>query len=98
MKDRNRQQKIMRVRVIIADDHKIMRDGLRSLLGKQKGMEVVGEAEDGRKAVKLALKLKPDIIIMDLSMPKLNGIDAISEISSMAPGVKAPAQSMHSDG
>jgi DNA-binding NarL/FixJ family response regulator len=88
---------LMSIRIIIADDHKIMRDGLRSLLAQQKGMEVIEEAEDGRQAVRLALKLKPDIIIMDLSMPKLNGIDAIREISSSAPGVKALALSMHSD-
>jgi DNA-binding NarL/FixJ family response regulator len=87
----------MSVKVIIADDHKIMRDGLRSLLAQQKGIDIIGEAEDGRKAVKLALKLKPDIIIMDLSMPKLNGIDAISEISSSAPEVKSLALSMHKD-
>jgi DNA-binding NarL/FixJ family response regulator len=87
----------MRVKVIIADDHKIMRDGLHSLRVQQKGIEVIGEAEDGRQAVKLALKLKPDIIIMDLSMPKLNGIDSIGEISSSAPDVKSIALSMHSD-
>lgn len=87
----------MSIRVIIADDHKIMRDGLRSLIAQQKGVEVIGEAEDGRQAVKLAMELKPDIIIMDLSMPKLNGIDAISEIFSNAPEVKSIALSMHSD-
>jgi DNA-binding NarL/FixJ family response regulator len=87
----------MSIRIIIADDHKIMRDGLRSLLVQQKGMEVIGEADDGRQAVKLALELKPDIIIMDLSMPELNGIDAIGEISSKAPEVKSLALSMHSD-
>ena len=79
----------MSIKVIIADDHKIMRDGLRSLLAQQKVIEVIDESEDGRQAVKLALKLKFDIIIMDLSMPKLNGIDAISEISSSAPDVKS---------
>jgi DNA-binding NarL/FixJ family response regulator len=87
----------MSTRIIIADDHKIMRDGLRSLLGKQKGMEIIGEAEDGRQAVKLALELKPDIIIMDISMPELNGIDAIGEIASKAPEVKSLALSMYKD-
>ena len=88
----------MSIKVIIADDHKIMRDGLRSLLAQQKVIEVIDESEDGRQAVKLALKLKFDIIIMDLSMPKLNGIDAISEISSSAQDTKSLALSMHSDG
>ena len=87
----------MSTRIIIADDHKIMRDGLRSLLAQQMGMEVIGEAEDGRQAVKLALELKPDIIIMDISMPELNGIDAIGEIASRAPEVKSLALSMYSD-
>jgi DNA-binding NarL/FixJ family response regulator len=74
-----------------------MRVGLRSLLSQQKGIELIGEAEDGRQAVDLALKLKPDIIIMDIIMPELNGIDAISEISSKAPEVKSLALSIHSD-
>jgi DNA-binding NarL/FixJ family response regulator len=87
----------MSIRIILADGHKLMREGLRSLISQHKNMEVVGEAEDGRQAVRLALELKPDIIIMDLSLPKLNGIDAISKISSMAPGVKALALSMYSD-
>jgi DNA-binding NarL/FixJ family response regulator len=87
----------MSIKIILADDHKIMREGLRSLISQCKNMTVIAEAENGHQAVKLALKLKPDIIIMDLGMPDLNGIDAISEISSSAPDVKSLALSMHND-
>ena len=63
----------MSVRVLIADDHKIMRAGLRSLLEKQTDIEVVGEADNGRKAVQMAQEKKPDVVVMDVSMPDLNG-------------------------
>ena len=84
-------------RIILADDHKIIRDGLRSLLENQKEMEVVAEADNGRKAVKLAQKYKPDIVIMDISMPDLNGIEATRQIVSETPDTKVIAFSMHSD-
>jgi DNA-binding NarL/FixJ family response regulator len=87
----------MSIKIILADDHKIMREGLRSLISQHKNMTVIAEAENGRQAVRLALELRPNIIIMDLSMPDLNGIDAISEISSSVPEVKSLALSMHSD-
>ncbi|MFO8084802.1 MAG: response regulator transcription factor, partial [Desulfobacterales bacterium] len=66
----------MSIRILLADDHKIMRDGLRSLISSEHDMEVVGEAENGRIAVKLARKLKPQIVILDITMPELNGMDA----------------------
>ncbi len=81
----------------MADDHKIIRDGLRSLLGTIPGMIVVGEAEDGRQALRIARKHKPDLIIMDISMPDLNGIEATRQILSESPGTKVIALSMHSD-
>lgn len=87
----------MGIRILIADDHKIMRDGLRSLLESQPGMEVVGEAEDGRTTVQLAGKLAVDLIIMDIGMPDLNGIDATRQILSNAANIKVIALSMHSD-
>lgn len=83
--------------ILLADDHKIIRDGLRSLLSREKGMEVVGEAENGRVAVKLARKLKPKIVIMDITMPELNGMDAARQILNECPGAKIIALSMHSD-
>jgi len=86
-----------RIKILLADDHKIMRDGLRSLLEKQNDMEVVAEADNGRKAVQLAQEKKPDLVIMDITMPELNGIEATRQIVSTLPGVKVIALSMHSD-
>ena len=84
-------------RILIADDHRITRQGLRSLLEKESDMEVVAEAQDGRTAVELAKKLLPDVVIMDVSMPDLNGIEATRQIVSRCKGVKIIALSMHSD-
>lgn len=70
------------IRIMIADDHPIVREGLRTLLTSQKGIELIGEAVDGEEAVTMALHLKPDIILMDLVMPKKDGIQAIREIKS----------------
>jgi two-component system response regulator NreC len=87
----------MNIKILVADDHKIVRDGLRTLIEKENGMEVIAEAEDGRSAVKQAKKLLPDIVIMDITMPDLNGIDATRAIFEEASGVKVIALSMHSD-
>ena len=87
----------MPYRILLADDHKIIRDGLRSLLGKEEDMVVVAEAENGRKALQLTRKMSPDVIIMDVSMPDLNGIDAARQIIGEQPGIKIVALSMHSE-
>ena len=87
----------MPYRILLADDHKIIRDGLRSLLEKEKDMVVAGEAENGRNALQLTRKLNPDVVIMDISMPDLNGIDAARQILGELPGVKVVALSMHSE-
>lgn len=87
----------MSIKIILADDHKITRQGLCSLLDKQPDMEVVAEAEEGRTAVRLALELAPDVIIMDVSMPDLNGIEAARKIAAECPEVNIVALSMHSD-
>jgi len=87
----------MSIKVLIVDDHKIVRDGLRILIDKQQDMKVVAEAEDGKVAVKLAKKLLPDVIIMDITMPGMNGIDATRQIISDTPSIKVIALSMHSD-
>jgi DNA-binding NarL/FixJ family response regulator len=83
--------------VLLADDHKIMRAGLRSLLEKNANVSVVAEAEDGHQAVQLAGQLRPDLVIMDISMPKLNGIEATRQIMADLPDTKIIALSMHSD-
>jgi DNA-binding NarL/FixJ family response regulator len=87
----------MTIRVLIADDHKIMLAGLRSLLEKQTDIEVVGEADNGRKAVQMAHEKKPDVVVMDVSMPDLNGIEATTQISESLPETRVIALSMHSD-
>jgi two-component system response regulator NreC len=87
----------MGIRVLIADDHKIMRAGLRSLLEKQAEFEIVAEAENGRKAVQIAQEQKPDVVVMDVSMPDLNGIEATTQIIESLPETRVIALSMHSD-
>ncbi len=87
----------MSIRVIIADDHQIVRDGLRTLLEKQPEFEVVAETENGRATVYLAKKLFPDVIVMDIAMPDLNGIEATRQIIMEQPDTKIVALSMHSD-
>jgi DNA-binding NarL/FixJ family response regulator len=86
------------IRIILADDHKIIRDGLRSLLAKQHDMEVVAEAEDGRTAVQLARELSPTVIVMDIAMPDLNGVEATRQVLDADPSIKVVALSMQSDG
>lgn len=87
----------MSIRILLADDHRVVREGLRFLIEKQSGMKVVAEAEDGRTTVQLTRKLSPTLVIMDITMPGLNGMEATREILSEAPGVKVIALSMHSD-
>jgi DNA-binding NarL/FixJ family response regulator len=87
----------MTLKILLADDHKIMREGLRALIDRQAGMTVAAEATDGREAVQLAGKLRPDIVIMDVTMPKLNGIEAARQIGTIAPESRVIALSIHSD-
>lgn len=87
----------MTVRILLADDHKIMCEGLQMLIEKQPGMEVVGVANDGRGAVRMTRELAPDVVIMDVAMPNLNGIEAARQITSELPAVKVIALSMHTD-
>jgi DNA-binding NarL/FixJ family response regulator len=86
----------MPAKVLLADDHAIIRQGLCSLLEKQPDIEVVGAVEDGRKALELVRELAPDIVIMDISMPNLNGIDATRKIVGELGGAKVIALSIHS--
>ena len=85
------------MKIILADDHRIIREGLRALLDKEPDVEVIGEAENGRQTVKLSCQLKPDVVIMDITMPDLNGIEATRQILSELPETKVIALSMHAD-
>lgn len=87
----------MDIRIIIADDHQIVRQGLRVLIEKEPDMEVVGEAEDGQTTVSLTKKLHPHVVLMDIKMPDLNGIEATRQILSELPDVKIIALSMYPD-
>jgi DNA-binding NarL/FixJ family response regulator len=86
----------MNIRVLLVDDHAIIREGLRSLLEKQPEMEVVADTDDGRKAFELVRELLPDIVIMDITMRGLNGIEATRRIIAEFPAVKVIALSIHS--
>jgi DNA-binding NarL/FixJ family response regulator len=85
------------IRAILADDHTIVREGLRALLLADSGIEVVGEATDGREAVNLAIELRPDIVVMDIAMPHLNGLEATSKVRAALPDTKVIILSAHSD-
>lgn len=82
-------------KIVIAEDHTILRAGLRALLSGQNGLEVIGEAGDGREAIRKVDTLQPDLLLIDLSMPKLNGIDAIREIKSQHPEIKIIVLTVH---
>ena len=86
----------MSKKVFLADDHEIMREGLSVLLRKNSDMEVVGQAADGRNAVKMACELEPDVVLMDIAMPNLNGIEATRQLISRLPNAKIMALSTHS--
>ncbi len=87
----------MPIKIILADDHQIVRQGLRMLLTREPDMMVVGESNNGRDAVSLSQELAPDVIIMDISMPELNGLDATRQIVAINSRVKIIGLSMHSD-
>ncbi len=87
----------MAIRILLADDHELLIGGLRSLLAEHGDLEVIGVAKDGLETVRLAAKLKPDIILLDISMPQLNGIDAARRILGELPATKIIILSMHAD-
>ncbi|KAF0216925.1 MAG: LuxR family two component transcriptional [Geobacteraceae bacterium] len=87
----------MKIRVLIADDHKIVRQGLRSLLEKEPDMDIIAEAGTGRMAIQLAKELLPHVVVMDMSLPEMNGIEATRHIVAEMPEVRVLALSMHSN-
>jgi len=86
-----------KITVLLAEDHTIVREGLRSLLEKEIGIEVVGEAEDGREAIKKAEALQPDIAVMDITMPGLNGLEATRQLKKSFPEMKIIILTMHAN-
>jgi DNA-binding NarL/FixJ family response regulator len=89
--------RIKQVTVLLADDHELVRQGLRTVLDKDAGIRVVGEARDGREAVKMARKLRPDVILMDISMPIMNGLEATRRVLAARPSTKVVILSAHVD-
>lgn len=87
----------MSIKILLADDHKLVREGFRKLLAPEAGIEVVGEADTGRKTIEMARELLPDIVVMDITMPDLNGIEATSKIKKAVPNTKVLCLSMHAD-
>jgi two-component system, NarL family, response regulator NreC len=85
------------IRILLADDHALVRQGLGMILGAQPDMEIVGQAGNGNEAVALAEKLKPDVIVMDVAMPELNGIEATRRLAASLPRTRVLALSMHKD-
>lgn len=85
------------IRILLADDHTVLRTGLRLLLEREPGFEVVAEAKDGRETVGLAQKLKPDVVLLDIAMPNLNGIEAARQIAAARPETAIVILSMHAD-
>jgi two-component system, NarL family, response regulator NreC len=85
------------IRILLADDHAVVRQGFRLILSSQTDMQIVGEAGNGREAVEMAEKLQPDVIVMDVAMPELNGIEATRRITAGAPRARVLALSMHKD-
>lgn len=87
----------MAIRVLLADDHSVVRKGVREFLEEEPDIEVVGEATNGQQAVELAVALQPDVVVMDIKMPLLSGVDATKRIRSVAPGVRVLALTAFDD-
>jgi len=86
-----------RIRILLADDHAVVRQGFKMILAEQSDMEIVGEAGNGRQAIELAEQLRPDVVVMDVAMPELNGIEATRRLGSSTPHTRVLALSMHKD-
>ncbi|MDQ3174247.1 MAG: response regulator transcription factor [Acidobacteriota bacterium] len=86
-----------KLRVLLADDHMIVREGLKALINAQPDMQVVGEAENGREALKCAIELSPDVVVMDISMPEMNGVEATERLRKECPQIKIVALTIYED-
>jgi DNA-binding NarL/FixJ family response regulator len=86
-----------KLRILLADDHAVVRQGFSRILASHSDMEVIGEAGNGREAIELAEELKPDVVVMDVSMPELNGIEATRRLMKASPRIRVLALSMHKD-
>jgi DNA-binding NarL/FixJ family response regulator len=86
-----------KLRILLAEDHKVMREGLRMVVNRETNMEVVGEADNGAAAVALAQELRPDVVVMDVSMPELNGLKAMEALKRLMPGAKILILTRHTD-
>src|SRR5690348_11155210 len=95
IKERHNHKMMKTIRILLADDHTILRAGLKMMLNAQPDMEVIGEAQDGRQSIQEAQKLQPDIILMDITMPDMNGIEATRQIKKLMPEVKVLMLTMH---
>jgi DNA-binding NarL/FixJ family response regulator len=88
---------VKQIRVLLADDHALVRAGIRALLQNLAGIEVVGEADDGREALRLIGELRPDVVLMDIAMPGLNGLEAVARVAKEFPDVRVIMLSMHAN-
>jgi DNA-binding NarL/FixJ family response regulator len=86
-----------KITILLAEDHTIVREGLRKMLDLESDLEVIGEAQDGRQAIALTKKLRPDVVLMDIAMPRLNGLEATRQVLKEMPGTKVVILSAHSD-
>jgi DNA-binding NarL/FixJ family response regulator len=91
------EERMRKIRVLLADDHTVVRQGLRALLAAEEDIEIVGEAENGRQALQLVKKLLPDVVVMDIAMPVLNGVEATRQITRYVPSVKVLVLSTYSN-
>ena len=95
--DKENKEKRAAIRVLIADDHPIVRQGIVTVVSRERGIEVVGEASNGREAVEMTASLEPDIVLMDLDMPEMNGLEAIERLKDLFPEAQSVLVSIHDE-